>query len=180
MEDRAPELPADSDSVAWRGQRAGKEKEGPFEFNRTPTVWCLSRVLAFYLLSVLLPLRHLLPSLSSVCLLADQFVSLSGFSQTLRHLLPTETHRLRDNITAAETGGRRRGGEAASKERQMYRQSTGGGGMGISHTSIIGYVPRSQAAVVVDSSILEPTMPSQMKAWTCMGKQLNCTHIPIS
>lgn len=31
----------------------------------------------------------------SVCLLPDEFVSLSGFSQTLRHLLPTDTQTLR-------------------------------------------------------------------------------------
>lgn len=35
------------------------------------------------------PLRPTLPFLS--CLLADEFVSLSGFRQTLRHLLPTDT-----------------------------------------------------------------------------------------
>lgn len=88
------------------GTATEKEKgRGGFEFNRTPIARCLSRVLAFYLLSVLFctlpppppapPHTYtaspppLLPL--SVCLLADEFVSLSGFSQTLRHLLPTDT-----------------------------------------------------------------------------------------
>lgn len=41
------------------------------------------------------PPFSLLPSPLSVCLLPDEFVSLSGFSQTLRHLLPTDTQTLR-------------------------------------------------------------------------------------
>ncbi len=102
----ASALPADSDVLCvcmcvcvcfWRNG-GWKGEGGGFEFNRTPIAWCLSRVLAFYLLSVLFcalplhpPLPLLLPSPSSVCLLADEFVSLSGFSQTLRHLLPTDT-----------------------------------------------------------------------------------------
>ena len=44
--------------------------------------------------------------------------------------------------------GGRGGREGGREERQMYRQSLSGGGMGISHTSIIGYVPWSQLFVV--------------------------------
>lgn len=65
-----------------------------------------------------------------------------------------------------------------SKERQMYRQNRSGGGMGISHTSIIGYVPRSQPVVVVHSSILGPTLTN---AWISMGKVPKlCSHTNFS
>lgn len=71
---------------------AEKQKEGGFEFNRTPIEWFFSGVFAFYLLSVLFCAPLPVPSsLLLLCVLADEFVSLSGFSQTLRHLLPTDS-----------------------------------------------------------------------------------------
>ena len=161
----APALPAYSDvlcvCVFWRGRRLKRRRaggKGGFEFNRTPIARCLSRVLAFYLLSVLFcappphhhqhPHTHTLPLLLpfSLFLCVCWLMSLSLCLDSVRHCVTSclQTHRLRDNITVAETEGRERGRE----ERQMYRQSLSGGGMGISHTSIIGYVPWSQLFVV--------------------------------
>lgn len=63
----------------------------------------------------------------------------------------------------------------------MYRQSPSSGGMGISRTSIIGYVPRSQLVVVVHSSILQPTPPLLMSAWISLGEVPKlCSHTNFS
>lgn len=57
---------------------------------------------------------------TATCLLADGFASLSGFTETLRHCLPTDTQTRRDNIRMMVGWG--------GRERQMYRRHLWGGG----------------------------------------------------
>lgn len=122
------------------------KKEGSSECNRTPVASVVSGVLAFCLLSVVfwvlpppqpLLLLLLLPSPLSVALLPDEFVSLSGFSQTLRHLLPTDTQTRTDSITAAESEGGRR--DRCTDRQTEFRQRGDGYRKRVNHN---GSVPQ--------------------------------------
>lgn len=133
------------------------------------------------------PLLSLSPSVSppSVCLLADEFVSLSGSSQTLRHLLPTDTQ-TDSEITShwQRLGGRGRVG-GGLEETDVQTESPSSGGMGISHTSITLAIRREAAFLLEEFRVQYcDRVQSQLSALISVGKKkkkrANCTHVATS
>lgn len=90
-----------------------------------------------------LPTLSFPPVCVSVCLMS--FVSLSGSSQTLRHLLPTDTPDRQTDLLeitsqwhGLEGAGRSVAGWGERRDRCTDRQSSSSGGMGVPRTSITG------------------------------------------